>query len=106
VQPVATYFAAAYDGSQAFLWVYSQDQDWDFVKYELNPVAYAPSSVTDLFIGITPQQSAIVNPPGPNHFLYPFEGRIAEIAIYNKSLTPGGDSSKIMAHAGAAFHRA
>jgi hypothetical protein len=91
----ATYLAFTFSQSQghAFLYLYSNDRDLDYVAYELNPVAYVPvvaGSVSQgLHIGIT-AQGPLFTPPPPGvqiPLLYPFLGQMCNVAIYNQVLT-------------------
>jgi len=102
VGPVPTYLAATYSATEAFLFVYDENRDWDFVKYELDHQTYKAAGLADLFIGISgPTRRALFSPPGPNQFLYPFNGRLAEVAVYGKVLS----EPQIVSHMGSAFHR-
>jgi hypothetical protein len=99
---VPTYLAATYSATEAFLFVYDENRDWDFVKYELDHQTYKAAGLADLFIGISgPTRRALFSPPGPNQFLYPFNGRLAEVAVYGKVLS----EPQIVSHMGSAFHR-
>ena len=95
-----TYLAVTFDGIQAFLFMYVHDRDINHVKYELYPVAYQPAAGVELFIGVTDGRRALFPPfPGPNHVIYPFIGRLQEIAIYATAL----DRMRIGSHAHAAI---
>ena len=99
---VPTYLAATYDGAQAFLYMYVHDRDINHVKYELNLVAYQPAIDVELFIGVTDSRRVLFPPfPGPNHVMYPFIGRMQEIAIYASAL----DEMRIGTHAHAAIEQ-
>jgi hypothetical protein len=96
-----TYVIATFDGSQAFLWVYSADSDWEQVKYELTLPPYVPNTNDDLSIGMTgPRRSLFAPFPGPNRFLYPFSGTMQEVAYYDHALS----EVRIMAHIAGAFN--
>ncbi|MEP7347548.1 MAG: hypothetical protein ABI877_19925, partial [Gemmatimonadaceae bacterium] len=82
-----TYVAATFDGSQAFLWVYSADRDIEHVKYELQLPPYVPNTDGGLSIGISGVRRSVIAPfPGPTRFMYPFSGKIQEVAYYDKAL--------------------
>jgi hypothetical protein len=50
-----------------------------------------------LGIGLSARYSALIPPfPGPQGFIYPFVGRIAEVAVYNTFLDEGRICSHIM----------
>ncbi len=100
-----TYLAVTFDDTQAFLYVYTAHANIDSVRYELirRPYLQAapPSGEISLSIGIAGRYPALVPPvPGPSGFLYPFVGRMAEVAIYNTVLDPG----RIMSHIMSAFN--
>jgi len=102
IEAVPTYIAVTFSTSQAFLFMYIDDRDMDFVKYELDHQPYAANVSADLFLGISgPGERALFAPPGPNQFLYPFKGRMTEIAVYGKAL----DETQIVQHIGSAFFR-
>jgi hypothetical protein len=91
----ATYLAFTFSQSQgqAFLYLFTQDRDLDYVAYELIPVPYVRvvAGVTvspGMHIGITAQGPLF--PPSPGAIpplLYPFIGQMANVAIYNSALT-------------------
>lgn len=84
---VPTYLAVTYSATQAFLYVYVKDRDISHVKYELNHVPFQAATNVELFIGVTDSRRALFAPfPGPTHVMYPFIGRIQEVAIYGKAL--------------------
>jgi len=94
-----TYLAALFDDTQAFLWAYTSDQDFNLVKFELLRPPYIPANQL-LRIGIEGGFAALFPPlPGPAGFLYPFQGRVTEAAIYNRSL----EEIRIMSHISSAF---
>ena len=102
VVPEPTYVAATLEGTQPVLYVYVPGRHFDYVKYELNPAAYSAALAPnlDLFIGITGEFRALFAPfPGPNRRMYPFSGRLAEVAVYDKALK----EDRIRLHATAAF---
>jgi hypothetical protein len=86
VQPEPTYVAVTFSELQgkAFLHVYTPTRDIDYTTYELNPLPYVKAS-QQLFIGITPQGPLFPPFLGPT-LLYPFQGLIGDIAIYDKVL--------------------
>ncbi len=102
----ATYLAFTFSQSQgqAFLYLFTQDRDLDYVAYQLIPAGYKPvvagMSSQGLQIGAT-AQGPLFNPPAPAPIpvLYPFIGQMANVAIYNKVLT----ESQLRQHAIAAF---
>jgi hypothetical protein len=95
-----TYIAVTFDGAQYALWVYTQSSDVDMVKHVLASVPYVPATVGPLRIGLSGLRRALVGPaPGPNRDLYPFSGRIQEVAIYDKALI----EEHILSHLFGAF---
>lgn len=102
VVAVPTYVAVTFDGTQAFLWVYSADRDIEHVKYELQPPAYVPNTDGGLSIGITGARRSLIAPfPGPTRFMYPFVGKIQEVAYYDKALP----EPRIISHLMSAFNQ-
>jgi hypothetical protein len=96
-----TYLVVRFDGTTFDLFVYTESSDISLVRTELIAQPYQPNPNGDLTIGITAATRALVPPfPGPQQRLYPFHGRMEEVAIYNTALT----TERIMAHAVAAFH--
>ena len=86
-QNVPTYLAVTYDGTQALLYMYVKDRNVNYVKYELNLLPYQVATGVELFMGVTDSRRALFSPfPGPNHVMYPFIGRLQEVAIYGKAL--------------------
>ncbi len=70
-----TYLAFTYDGSQAMLYAYTEDTDFDFARYDLNVVPYSAAGQVDLFIGISgPSRRALFSPPGRTSSYIPFMG--------------------------------
>ena len=97
-----TYLAVTLDDTQALFYVYSVGDDIDFISHGLSRPAYLPAThaQTDisLRIGIAGASAALVPPfPGPTGLLYPFIGRIAEVAIYETVLSEDRIKSHIMA---------
>jgi hypothetical protein len=86
VQPEPSYVAVTFSELQgkAFLHVYTPTRDIDYTTYELNPLPYVKAS-QKLLIGITPQGPLFPPLLGPT-VLYPFQGLIGDIAIYDKVL--------------------
>ncbi|MCW5979796.1 MAG: hypothetical protein KIT09_17075 [Bryobacteraceae bacterium] len=100
VLPVPAYLAVTYDGTKAFLYMYTKDRKLDHFKYELNLAPYKAASGVDLFIGITDVRRSLFTPfPGPNQKLYPFAGRIQEVAIYAYAL----NETRLASHANTAI---
>ena len=88
-----TYLAVQYDTTSATLWAYTGSVDLDSVKFPLirRPYVQAqdptPTNLA-LRVGLSGANSGLFPPfPGPQNFIYPFVGRIAEVAVYNKILT-------------------
>jgi len=97
VEAAQTYLSATFDGSQYFLYVFTPDRDVDAVRYELAPQSYAPNTSGDFSIGIAGPRRALVPPfPGPNNVLYPFSGRVQEVAIYDHALKKERVTSHIL----------
>jgi hypothetical protein len=102
VRAESTYLAVTFDDTQAFLYVYTADGDIDLISHELVRPPYLrathPPGDISLRIGIAGGSAALVPPfPGPPGLLYPFVGRMAEVAIYETVLDPGRIKSHIMA---------
>ncbi len=100
-----TYLAVTFNDTQAFLYVYTKGGDIDMISHELIRPPYLrathPPGDISLRIGIAGGSAALVPPfPGPTGLLYPFVGRMAEVAIYETVLDPG----RIKAHIMAAFN--
>jgi hypothetical protein len=108
VLPEDTYIAVQYDTGSAALWTYTATVDLNAVKFPvvrrpylqaLDPI---PTNLA-LRIGLSGANSGLFPPfPGPPNFVYPFVGRIAEVAVYNKILNEG----RIMSHTMNAFNSA
>ncbi|MCW5979794.1 MAG: hypothetical protein KIT09_17065 [Bryobacteraceae bacterium] len=93
-----TYIGATFDGTKAFLFLFFPEKDIDQAKVELNAFPYKPAVSGDLLIGITDVNRALFPPlPGPNQMLYPFSGRIGEVAIYDKALGEERIASHVVA---------
>ncbi len=95
-----TYLAVQFGQTQAFLWAYTVDADVDQVEFEVIRRPYVqpadPNPANLPFnIGLS-QNFAFLIPPfsGPSGFIYPFVGRIAEVALYNTVL----DGGRLMSH--------
>ena len=106
VLPEDTYLAVQFDTTSATLWAYTANVDLNSVKVPLirRPYVQAqdptPTNLA-LRIGLSGANSGLFPPfPGPPNFVYPFVGRIAEVAVYNKVL----DEGRIMSHIMNAFN--
>jgi len=99
VQPEPTYLAVTFSQTQgqAFLYVFTPSQDIDYTTYELTPVADLEASKL-LTIGLTFQGPLFAPFFGPT-LLYPFQGLIADVAIYDRVL----DESTLRNHVINAF---
>jgi hypothetical protein len=99
VQPEPTYLAVTFSQTQgqAFLYVYTPNQDIDYTTYELTPVADLEASKL-LTIGLTFQGPLFAPFSGPT-LLYPFQGLIGDVAIYDRVL----DESTLRNHVINAF---
>ena len=102
----ATYLAFTFSQLQgeAFLFLFTQDRDIDYVSYQLIPMTYAPvvagMASQALQIGATAQGPLFTPPPPtPIPVLYPFIGQMANVAIYNKVLS----ESQLRQHAITGF---
>jgi Concanavalin A-like lectin/glucanases superfamily len=76
-----TYLVLTYDGTTETLTLYSADMEMDLNAMLTPPqitVSYSQNLTAPLFIGMG-------NPAGPSP-LWPFQGRIQEVAIYQKAL--------------------
>jgi hypothetical protein len=96
-----TYLAVTFDDTQVFLHVFTPGEDLDFISHELVRPAYLPATHPEenisLRIGIAGRSAALVPPfPGPPGLLYPFVGRMAEVAFYDTVLGPDRIKSHIM----------
>jgi hypothetical protein len=106
VSPQDTYLAVQFGATQAFLWAFTIDSDVDSVKVELDRPPYVqpsdPNPANLAFnVGISQNYSVLIPPfPGPSGFIYPFVGRMAEVALYNKVL----DGGRLMSHIMNAFN--
>jgi hypothetical protein len=103
-----TYVAVLFDTGAASLWAYTMNADLGSVKVPVirRPYVQAqdptPANLA-LRVGLSGDNSALIPPfPGPANFIYPFVGRIAEVAVYNKVL----DEGRIMSHIMNAFNTA
>ncbi len=101
-----TYLAVQFGPTQAFLYAYTVDTDLDQVMFELIRRPYVQVTDPDpttlaLRIGLSGNFAALIPPfPGPQGFIYPFVGRIAEVAVYNTVL----DQGRILSHIMNAFN--
>ncbi|HEY7153614.1 MAG TPA: hypothetical protein VH575_06625 [Gemmataceae bacterium] len=99
VRAEPTYLAVTFGDTEVFLFAHTANGDLDSEKFELIRRPYVPATET-LRIGIAGNAAALIPPfPGPAGFLYPFVGRMAEVAIYNKALADG----RIVSHGMSAF---
>jgi hypothetical protein len=102
VRSEPTYLVVTFDDTEAFLYAHTAHGNIDAEKFKLNRLLpYMPAPETEtLRIGSAGNLAALVGPfPGPAGFLYPFNGRMAEVAIYNKALT----NERILSHGMSAF---
>jgi hypothetical protein len=100
VKAEPTYLAVTFDEAHAFLYAYNANANIDLVKNELIRRPYIQATET-LRIGIAGTSAALIPPfPGPAGFLYPFVGRMAEVAIYPYVL----DEQRIISHIMSAFN--
>lgn len=100
VSAAPTYLCARFDGSDFDLFVFTADHDIDTVKYHLQPQPYVPNANDELTIGMAGRFRSLVAPfPGPARSLYPFNGRMQEVAVYDKSLS----EERIATHASNMF---
>lgn len=94
------YLSVTWDGTKAFLFVHHPERSIDHVKFELDAAPYQPITGGDLFIGAAGPGRALFGPATPaGQKLYPFSGRIASAAIYDKALA----EERIASHAAAAL---
>jgi hypothetical protein len=101
-----TYLAVQFGDAQAFLWAFTTKGDLDHVMFEVIRRPYVPAADPDparlpLRVGISGSFAGLFGPfPSPQGFIYPFVGRIAEVAVYNTAL----DQARIMSHIMNAFN--
>jgi hypothetical protein len=101
-----TYLAVQFGDTQAFLWAYTVTADLDQVMFPVIRRPYVQATDPDptklaLRVGVSGGSAALIPPfPGPSGFIYPFVGRIAEVAVYDKVLNQG----RIMSHILNAFN--
>jgi hypothetical protein len=93
-----TYLALTYWAPTFYLNYYHPGRDTDFLSYEL------PLPANEVYVPDAPDADLLIGVDGP--FLgstpqvnYPFEGRIEEVAVYNRVLTP----PVLFRHGAAAF---
>jgi hypothetical protein len=102
VQAERTYLAVTFNETPpvptAFLYVYTAGADVDFVQLELERPQYI-RAFDRLSIGIG--NKAVVGPFPSPQLLYPFLGRMAEVAIYVTELS----SARVGAHIMGAFNK-
>jgi hypothetical protein len=100
-----TYLAIEF-GSRVFLHAYTLHVNIDDAEVELVRSAYVPATDPDptrlpLRVGISGAFAGLIPPfPSPQAFIYPFVGRIAEVAIYNTDLEQG----RVISHIVNAFN--
>jgi hypothetical protein len=100
VLAVPTYLAVTFTPSEALLYMYVKDRNFNHIEYELNPAAYQAAVDVELFVGVTDNFRPLFPPfPGPSTVMYPFVGRIQEVAIYAAAL----EQNRIGSHANAAI---
>ena len=100
VEVKPTYLCVTFDGSAYTLFAYSDGRDFDSVKYALIAEPYVQNINADLTIGMTQASRSLIPPfPGPNRNLYPFAGKLQEVAIYNTALK----EERIVTHMMAGF---
>jgi hypothetical protein len=96
-----TYLVVTREGDDFVLYFYYPDWNWDWLRYPLKkPTSYTPSDPqTELLIGIVnnPDFGTV---PGANEFLFPFWGKIQEVAVYDYPVAPG----RLFSHGFAAFN--
>jgi len=101
-----TYLAVQFGDTQAFLWAFTTKADLDHVMFQVTRRPYVPAADPDparlpLRVGISGSFAGLFAPfPSPQGFVYPFVGRIAEVAVYNTAL----DQARIMSHIMNAFN--
>ncbi len=102
VEAAPTYLGVTCDGSEYQLFAYNDGRDIDAVKYRLVPQPYVPNTNGDMTIGMTQASRSLVPPfPGPaNRNLYPFIGKMQEVALYDQVLT----EARIVSHITTAFY--
>ena len=105
VKPESTYVAVTLDDSEAIMYVFTAGGDIDSISHTLLRPDYLPAmhAQTDisLRIGLAGGSAALIPPPpGPPGSIYPFVGRIAEVALYETVLPP----ERVRAHILAAFN--
>jgi hypothetical protein len=96
-----TYLAVTFDDTRVLLHVFTPGEDLGFISHELVRPAYLPAThpegTISLRIGMAGGSAALVPPfPGPPELLYPFVGRMAEVAIYDTVLSLDRIQSHIM----------
>ena len=82
VEAGPTYLAATCDGATLKLYVANEQMDLDTPAIEM-AVTYSPNPGKPLYIGMGGTDRAVPN-PGP---LYPFKGRMQEVAVYDAVLS-------------------
>lgn len=101
VEAAPTYLCVTFDGADFQLFAYSDGRDIDSVKYRLLPQPFVQNSNADMTIGMAQASRSLVPPfPGPNRNLYPFIGKLQEVAIYNTAL----NEERIVSHIMTGFY--
>ena len=105
VKSESTYLAVTFDDPEVVLYAYTPGEDLDFISHALTRPPYVqaihPLDGISLRIGLAGGSAALVPPfPGPAGGLYPFVGRMAEVALYERALTP----AEVRSHITAAFN--
>ena len=104
--PEDTYLGVQFGDTRAFLYAYTAKAELDHVMFEVIRRPYVQSTDPDptrlpLRVGISGSFAGLFGPfPSPQGFIYPFVGRIAEVAVYNTVL----DQARIMSHIMNAFN--
>jgi hypothetical protein len=102
-----TYLAVQFGDTQAFLWAFTVKADMNLVKFEVQHLPYVQATDPDpsklvLRVGLSGNFAGLIPPfPSPaGHVIYPFVGRIAEVAVYDTVFDPG----RLMSHVVNAFN--
>ena len=102
-----TYLAVQFGDTQAFLWAFTVKADFNQVKFEVQHLPYVQPVDPDprnfvLSIGLSGNFAGLIPPfPSPaGHVIYPFVGRIADVAVYDTFL----DGGRVMSHIMNAFN--
>jgi hypothetical protein len=100
VTTLPTYLAVTFSQPQgkAFLYSYYAGRNFSNTQYELVPLNYIPA-IAELFIGLAEKGPLFPPFPFSPDPLYPFKGRMAEVAIYDIVL----EGKQILDHGMRAF---